>query len=395
MKMPALLARTTVELPGVIGIARIDKNTKRLVERVGPGDIAILDEVDLDRVTADALVEANVVAVVNASPSISGRYPNLGPEVLAASGITLLDDVGPEVFKRVKDGAKLRIDNDKLYIGERRLAKGTELGEREIADMMIDAKSGLVDHLEAFSGNTIEFIRSESPLLIDGVGVPDVDASLAGRHVVIVADGASHAAQLRSLRSFIKEYTPVLIGVGRGADTLAKAGYKAQIIVGDPEEISNDTLKSGAQVILPADPDGHAPGLERIQDLGVGATTFPAAGSAADLALLVADHHGAELIVTAGYGGGLDDFFDRSRRESNPSTFLTRLKVGPKLVDASAIATLYRSRVSGVAIALVVLAALVAVIAAVMLSSSGSVVTEWIVDQWNSFVAWIQTVWNR
>ncbi|MFW0790862.1 putative cytokinetic ring protein SteA [Gordonia sp. CPCC 205333] len=395
MKMPALLARTTEELPGVIGIARIDKNTKRLVERVGPGDIAILDEVDLDRVTADALVEANVVAVVNASPSISGRYPNLGPEVLAASGITLLDDVGSDVFKRVKDGAKLRVDNDRLYIGERRLAKGTELGEREIADMMIDAKAGLVDHLEAFSGNTIEFIRSESPLLIDGVGVPDVDASLAGKHVVIVGDGAAHAAELRSLRSFIKEYSPSLIGVGRGADSLVKAGYKPQIIIGDPEEIANDTLKSGAQVILPADPDGHAPGLERIQDLGVGATTFPAAGSAADLALLVADHHGADLIVTAGYGGGLDDFFDRSRRESNPSTFLTRLKVGPKLVDASAIATLYRSRVSGAAIALVVLAALVAVIAAVMLSSSGADISDWIVDQWNSFVAWIQTVWNR
>lgn len=395
MKMPALLARNTVDLPGVIGIARIDKNTKRLIERVGPGDIAILDEVDLDRVTADALVEANVVAVVNASPSISGRYPNLGPEVLAASGITLLDDVGPEVFKRVKDGAKLRVDNDRLYIGERRLAKGVELGEREIADMMIDAKVGLVDHLEAFSGNTIEFIRSESPLLIDGVGVPDIDMSLAGRHVVIVADGAAHAADLRSLRSFIKEYSPALIGVGRGADALAKAGYKPAIIIGDPEEISNDTLKSGGQVILPADPDGHAPGLERIQDLGVGATTFPAAGSAADLALLVADHHGADLIVTAGYGGGLDDFFDRSRRESNPSMFLTRLKVGPKLVDASAIATLYRSRVSGAAIALVVLAALIAVSAAVMLSSSGAEVSDWVVDQWNSFVAWIQTVWNR
>lgn len=395
MKMPALLARNTDELPGVSGIARIDKNTRRLLDRVGPGDIAILDEVDLDRVTADALVQANVVAVVNASSSITGRYPNLGPEVLVASGIVLLDDVGTEVFKRVKDGAKLRVHDDRLFIGERRLARGTELSEHEIADMMIDAKTGLVDHLEAFSGNTIEFIRSESPLLIDGVGMPDIDVSVAGKHVVIVADGPDRGSDLRALKPFIKEYSPVLVGVGAGADTLVKAGYKPALIVGDPEDMKISTVKCGAQVVLPADTDGHAPGLERIEDLGIGATTFPAAGSAADLALLLTDYHGADLIVTVGYGGTLDDFFDRSRRESNPSTFLTRLKVGPKLVDAKAVSTLYRSRVSGAAVAFVVLAALIAVIAAVMLSSAGAEVTDWVVAQWNHLIAWAHEVWNR
>lgn len=395
MKMPALLARTTTELPGVTGIARIDKNTRRLLDRVGPGDIAILDEIDLDRVTADALVQANVVAVVNASPSISGRYPNLGPEVLVASGIVLLDNVGDEVFKRVKDGAKLRVDNNRLYVGERRLALGTELAEHDIADMMIEAKTGLVDHLEAFSGNTIEFIRSESPLLIDGVGVPEVDVNLAGRHVVVVADGPDRVTDLKSLKPFIKEYSPVLVGVGAGADTLMKAGYKPSLIVGDPDEMKTATLKSGAQLVLPADTDGHAPGLARIQDLGVGATTFPAAGGAADLALLLTDYHGADLIVTVGYGGSLDDFFDRSRRESNPSTFLTRLKVGPKLVDAKAVATLYRSRVSGAAIACVVLAALIAVIAAIMLSNLGPEIIDWSVAQYHQAVDWAQGVWNR
>ncbi|MDL9937191.1 putative cytokinetic ring protein SteA [Gordonia sp. ABSL1-1] len=395
MKMPAMLARNTEELPGVTGIARIDKNTKRLLGRVGPGDIVILDEIDLDRVTADALVQANVVAVVNASRSITGRYPNLGPEVLVASGIVLLDDVGPEVFKRVKDGAKVRVNDDKLYVGERRLARGAELDEREIADMMIGAKAGLVDHLEAFSGNTIEFIRSESPLLVDGVGVPDVDVDFAGKHVVVVGDGPDQAADLRALKPFIKEYQPVLVGVGTGSETLIKAGYRPAVIVADPDELKTATLKCGAQLVLPADTDGHAPGLERIQDLGIGATTFPAAGSAGDLALLLVDYHGADLVVTVGFPGTLDDFFDRSRRESNPSTFLTRLKVGPKLVDAKAVATLYRSRVSGAAIACVVLAALVAVIAAVMLSNMGPEVSDWFVAQWDRLVEWARGVWNR
>ncbi|WP_030162447.1 MULTISPECIES: putative cytokinetic ring protein SteA [Actinomycetes] len=395
MKMPALLSRTTETLPGISGIARIDKNTKRLLSRVGPGDIVILDEVDLDRVTADALVAADVVAVVNASPSISGRFPNLGPELLAASGITLIDDVGVEVFKRIKDGAKIRIDEGGLYSGERRLAKGTELGEREIADLMIDAKTGLVDHLEAFSGNTIEFIRSESPLIIDGVGVPDVDIRIEGRHVVVVADGPDHVADLKRLKPFIKEYQPLMVGVEGGADTLMEMGYRPDLVVGDPEGMKSATLKSGAQVVLPADPDGHAPGLERIQDLGIGAMTFPAAGSAADLALLLVNHHEAALIVTVGHAASIDEFFDRSLRESNPSTFLTRLKVGPKLVDSKAVATLYRSRVSGAAVALLILAALTALIVAVLMSSAGTEVIDWAADQWDRLTDWVTRVWNE
>ncbi|WP_076482208.1 putative cytokinetic ring protein SteA [Williamsia sterculiae] len=395
MKMPALLTRTSETLPGIIGIARIDRNTKRLLTRVGPGDIVFLDELDLDRITADALVAADVLAVVNASPSISGRYPNLGPEVLVASGITLIDDVGDDMFKHVKDGAKLRVDSGAVYHGERELLAGQELGEREVADLMLDAKAGLVDHLEAFSGNTIEFIRSESPLLIDGVGVPDVDVRLTDRHVVMVADGPDHAADLKKLKPFIKEYSPVLIGVDGGADALIKAGYRPDLIVGEPDSMRAATLKCGAQVVLPADTDGHAAGLERIQDLGIGAMTFPAAGSSADLALLLADHHGASLIVTVGQAASLDEFFDRSKRESNPSTFLTRLKVGPKLVDAKAVATLYRSRVSGIAIALLVLAALIAVIVAVLFSNTAPEVTDWVVAQWNQAYAWARDVWNR
>ncbi|MFC3244856.1 putative cytokinetic ring protein SteA [Gordonia humi] len=393
--MPALLSRTTEELPGLIGVARIDKNSKRLLERVGEGEIVVLDEVDLDRVTADILVDAQVGAVVNVSRSITGRYPNLGPEVLAASGVPILDAVGPEIFSRIKDGQKVRLHDQRLYVGDRVVARGEELDERIVASRMLDAKNGIVDHLEAFSGNTIEFIRSESPLLIDGVGIPDVRVKFEGRHVVVVAEGSGRGADLKALKPFIKEYQPIMVGVGVGADTLMEAGYKPALIVADPDDLETETLKSGAELVLPADPDGHAPGLERIQDLGVGATTFPAAGSAADLALLLTDFHGADLIVTAGLGGTLNDFFDRELREEIPSTFLTRLKVGPKLVDAKAVSTLYRSRVSGAAIAMLILAALVAIIAAIVITQGGSDVTGWISDQWNALVDWISGVWNR
>jgi uncharacterized membrane-anchored protein len=390
MKMSALLSRNAGSRPGVAGSARVDRDIDRLLRRIGAGDIVVMDALDLDRITADALVEADVVAVVNASPSISGRYPNLGPEVLVANGVTLIDEAGPEIFKKIKDGARIRIHNGGVYAGDRRLALGTERTAEEIHELMHEAKSGLVAHLEAFAGNTIEFIRSESPLLIDGMGIPDIDVDLHRRHVVIVAEELSAADDLKALKPFIKEYQPVLIGVGTGADVLRRGGYRPALIVGDPEVMSVEVLRSGAQVVLPADADGHAKGLERIQDLGVGAMTFPAAGSAADLALLLSDHHGASLIVTAGHTASIEEFFDRTRQQSNPSTFLTRLKVGEKLVDAKAVATLYRSRVSGGAIALLVLAMLIAVIVALWVSRADAAVLQWISDYWDRFLLWVQ-----
>ncbi len=391
MKMSALLSRNTGARPGVTGTARVDRDIDRLLRRVGPGDIVVLDILDLDRMTADALVDANIAGVVNASPSISGRYPNLGPEVLVANNITLIDSAGPEVFKKVKDGAKIRLHNGGVYAGDRRLALGVERSDEEIADLMQDAKTGLVAHLEAFAGNTIEFIRSESPLLIDGIGIPDIDVDVYRRHVLVVADGPGAEDDLKALKPFIKEYQPVLVGVESGADLLQKNGYRPQLIVGNPDQMTADVLKSGAQVVLPADADGHANGLERIQDLGIGAMTFPAAGSAADLALLLVDHHGASLIVTAGHSASIEEFFDRSRQQSNPSTFLTRLKVGEKLVDAKAVATLYRNHISGGAIAMLILAVLIAIIAALWVSRADTFVIDWIVTYWNRFSLWVQS----
>lgn len=368
----------------------MDRDIDRLLRRVGPGDIVVFDALDLDRVTADALVDAGVVGVVNASPSISGRYPNLGPEVLVANNITLIDNAGPEIFKKIKDGAKIRLNEGGVYSGDRRLIHGVERTDEEIADLMHDAKTGLVAHVEAFAGNTIEFIRSESPLLIDGIGIPEIDVDVYRRHVLVVSDGPDAVADLKALKPFIKEYQPVLVGAGAGADILREAGYRPQLIIGNPEQMSAEVLKCGAQVVLPADADGHASGLERIQDLGIGAMTFPAAGSATDLALLLVNHHGASLIVSAGHAVGIEEFFDRSRAQSNPSTFLTRLKVGEKLVDAKAVATLYRNHISGGAIALLILAVLLAVIATLWVSRADTAVIDWISTYWNHFTAWVQ-----
>lgn len=395
------MTRKTETRPGVIGIARVGRNTRRLLERLGPGDIVVIEEADLDRRTADRLVSAGVAAVVNAAASISGRYPNLGPEVVVSNGILLLDVASPEVFSKIKDGSRVRIHEGVVYADRiirnqpEPLVSGTALTAAVVAERMIAARAGLADHLEAFAGNTIEFVRSESALLMDGFGVPELDVVLRNRHVVVVSDGPDHRDELAMLKPFIREYVPILIGVGRGADSLMRAGYEPDLIVGDPEEITATTLKCGAQVILPADTDGHAKGLSRLQDLGVAATAFPSSGTAPDLALLLADHHGAAMVVTVGAAAALDDFFDRGRRASIPATFLTRLKLGAKLVDAKAVATLYGTRSSGWAVALVVLAALIAMVVALVVAHSGLPVPDQARQLLHDGLNWLHVLFAR
>ncbi|MFI7123883.1 putative cytokinetic ring protein SteA [Amycolatopsis sp. NPDC049868] len=388
MKLTGLLSRNQETLPGITGVARVDRRTRELLRRLSPGDIVVLDQLDLDRSTADALVEAEVAAVVNASPSISGRFPNLGPEILLEAGIPLVDSVGGELLRKVKDGTKLRLHEGVVYIGERQLGSGVQQTRESIADQMIEAKAGMSTQLEAFSANTIEFLRRERSLILDGVGVPEIRVPLRDRHALVVAGGNGHAEDLKKLKKYISEHRPVLIGVDAGADTLRAQGYQPDVIVGDPHGIGAETLRSGGEVVVPAQPDGHAPGVERIQDLGIGAVTFPATGNAEDLALLLADAHEASLVVTVGFQATLREFLDHGRSGSNPSTFLTRLKLGTKLVDGKAVATLHRSRVSIGAIVLLVVATLVAVAAALLVSDVGSVYLDWIRDTWNSFIAW-------
>ncbi|KFZ76566.1 thiamine pyrophosphokinase [Amycolatopsis sp. MJM2582] len=388
MKLTGLLSRNQETLPGITGVARVDRRTRELLRRLSPGDIVVLDQLDLDRSTADALVEAEVAAVVNASPSISGRFPNLGPEILLEAGIPLVDSVGGELLRKVKDGTKLRLHEGVVYIGERQLGSGVQQTRESVADQMIEAKAGMSTQLEAFSANTIEFLRRERSLILDGVGVPEIRVPLRDRHALVVAGGNGHAEDLKKLKKYISEHRPVLIGVDAGADTLRAQGYQPDVIVGDPHGIGAETLRSGGEVVVPAQPDGHAPGVERIQDLGIGAVTFPATGNAEDLALLLADAHEASLVVTVGFQATLREFLDHGRSGSNPSTFLTRLKLGTKLVDGKAVATLHRSRVSIGAIVLLVVATLVAVAAALLVSDVGSVYLDWIRDTWNSFIAW-------
>ncbi|HZG89419.1 MAG TPA: putative cytokinetic ring protein SteA [Pseudonocardia sp.] len=390
MKLADLLHRSKQpDLPGLVGVARVDRRTDALLRRVRRGEIAVLDQVDLDRATADALIAAGVAAVVNAAPSISGRYPNLGPEALVAAGVLLVDALDQDVLRTITDGTRVRIHEGTLYTGDEELGRGVVLDADAVADAMVEAKSGLSHQLEAFAANTIEFMRHERAMLLDGAGVPDVAVVLTGRHVLVVAAGFDHAEELHRLRRYIRECRPVLVGVGAGADALLAAGHTPQLIVGDPSEISQEALTCGADVVVPADREGHAPGLHRVQDFGTGAVTFPSAANPEDLALLLVAHRGAALVVTVGLSASMAEFLDRSRSASNASTFLTRLQVGGTLVDGAAMATLYRSRIPVGAILLLVLAVLVAGAVALLVSDAGDAVLSWLGQVWAGLRDWV------
>src|SRR5688500_193330 len=380
--------------PGQAGTGRVARRTNNLTKRLRPGDIAVIDHVDIDRVSADALVGTKVAAVVNAAPSISGRYPNLGPEILINAGIPLLDDVGREVFAQLKEGVQVRLEGSQLLTEEGTVvAEGVAQTSETVAAAMSEAKAGLSTQLEAFAANTMEYMKRERALLLDGVGVPDVATEFDGRHALIVVRGYDYKEDLHALRSYIRDYRPVLIGVDGGADALIEAGYQPDMIVGDMDSVSDDSLTSGAEVVVHAYPDGRAPGLPRVEALGVPAITFPAAATSEDIAMLLADEKGAKLIVAVGTHATLVEFLDKGRG-GMASTFLTRLRLGGKLVDAKGVSRLYRSRISTTALVVLVLAALFAIGSTIAVSAAGRIYLDLLLDQWNSFVFWLENLFS-
>ncbi len=368
---------------GVVeGTVRVDRRTTGLLGQLRPGDIAVLDHLDLDRRTAEQLVEHRVAAVVNAGRFVSGRYPALGAEVLAKAGIALLDDVGPGVLA-TRSGAAGRLEGDVLLVGGKQVARGARLDLDAVLAQMDQARTGLATQLESFTHSTTEYLRREQELLLHGQGVPEVSTRIAGRPVVVVVRAFDHEADLRCIRRFIREQHPVLVGVDAGADVLRAARLKPDIVVigeeglarvpgGSGERVvSDEALRSAREVVVHADATDRAVGADRLDRIGVRPLRVATSGTSEDLALLLADLKGASLVVTVGTHATLDEFLDR-QRSGLASTFLTRLRVGSRLVDAKAVPEVYAGRVRLWHLAVVLLAALVALGAALSTSPDGA-----------------------
>ncbi|MBA2133801.1 putative cytokinetic ring protein SteA [Capillibacterium thermochitinicola] len=340
------------------GTARKNSRTKDLVKKLKPGEIAVINHPDLDQVAAESLIKADVKMVINASPSITGRYPNLGPMLLVEAGIPILDAVGPDCFNALPECAEIEIKGGRIYRQAQLLGEGVLLTPERIRAAIEEAKKNLNHELDKFIQNTLEYALVEKDLLLGDLKLPPLRTSLYKKQVLVVVRGQNYREDLRTILSYVREEKPVLIGVDGGADALLEFGLKPHLIIGDMDSVSNQALRCGAELVVHAYPNGRAPGLKRIRQLDLEAVTFPAPGTSEDLALILAYEKGADLIVAVGTHSNMIDFLEKGR-PGMASTFLVRLKVGSILVDARGVSKLYHSRIKGGQIFMICLAAFI------------------------------------
>ncbi len=325
------------------------------MRRLQPGEVAIIDHEDIDRVSADGLVSAGASAVVNAARSSSGRYPNLGPFVLTQAGIPLVDDVGSLLMRKVREGDPIRVDGERVLVGDDVVAVGVRQTEATVREAMDSARRSLGEQFESFARNTLDFIQRERDLLFGGAGLPELAHDLSNRPVLVVVRGSGFREDLAALRPYISEVHPVLIGVDGGADALIESGYSPDLIVGDMDSVSAKALelarrrrgprrRPATEVILHAYPGGRAPGRARLEALRIPHKVVEATGTSEDVAYLLAHEKRADLIVAVGSHGNLREFLDKGRM-GMASTFLVRLRVGEILMDAKGVSRLYPGRI--------------------------------------------------
>ena len=349
------------------GAAKLDKRTKNLVRRLGPGDVAVIDHTDLDRVSAEELLESGVRVVVNVAPSQSGRFPNPGPLLLVRAGVRLIDALGSPIFDEVSEGDLLTVRGASVFRNGDCVAAGRALSADELARSIAEQRGRVTEALESFADNTLRYLREEGRLLSEGIDFPPLQTRFRDRHALVVARGPGHKRDLRIVRPYVRDFKPVLVGVDGGADALLEAGYKPDVIVGDMDSVSDRALRSRAEKVVHAYTDGAAPGSERIEALGVDYQVVRAPGISEDVALLLAYEKGAELIVAVGTHFNLIEFLERNR-EGMSSTFVTRLKVGEILIDAKGVSRLVSRRVGLMPLAIFALTGLGAVVVSVLLS---------------------------
>jgi uncharacterized membrane-anchored protein len=327
------------------------------------------------------------VAVVNAAQSISGRYPNAGPAVLTDAGIPLLDAAGPAVFE-LQEGAVVELDPDgAVRVDGAEIARGEWLHPEDVRKRLDAAKDNLATALEDFTLNTLSYVRRDRDLLLEGLEVPTLKTRLRDRHVLVVVRGHDYKKDLSTLRGYIQEFRPALIGVDGGADALLEVGLKPDVILGDMDSVTNEALTSGAEIVVHAYTDGRAPGKERVEALGLEPLVLPGAGTSEDMAMLLAYESDCDLIVAVGSHASMVEFLDKGR-PGMASTFLTRLKVGPKLVDAKGVNRLYRQGVRRSDLMFLVVAALAAMLVISLVSEPVRLV-------WNDLFELLRVFLNR
>jgi uncharacterized membrane-anchored protein len=380
-----LRTRPRPDASGVVGTARTDRRTPSLLPRLAAGDVVLLDQVDLDGPTADALVEAGVVAVLNRSEMISGRFPNRGPQILVDAGVAVVDRLvgagGADPFAVIRDGRRIRVLGGSVLVDDEVVATGRALTRDDVAEQLDAARAGMSSQLQTLTHSSAEFLRREEPLILHGQGLPRLRTRLKGRPVVVVGQGPDDAAELRGMRRYLREMHPVVITTGDGLEVARSAGLSPDVVVLDSrtEELPSARALRAARDVVLTEPPGAAraaASTDRFDKVGVRTVAMQTTASPADAALLLADAAGARPIVGVGLRGTIEEFLD-SNRDGLGSGYVTRLKAGPRLVDATAVPMLYSGQLRARHAYLVLLIGLVAVAAAIATTQVGH---GWVLD---------------
>jgi uncharacterized membrane-anchored protein len=342
-------------------IAKKDSKTKNLVKRLNCGDIAVIKHRDIDEIAAWSLVEKKPKAIINTYPSMSGKYPNRGPAILLEAGIQMLDTYDELIFDVIEENSTVKILNEKLFIDDRYIGKGKLLTREIIKLKTQEAEENLEVVLDDFIDNTLEYAKKEKKLILDNLKIPNINTHIKNRHVLVVVRGKDYKKDLLAIRTYIEEVKPVLIGVDGGGDALLEFGYAPDIVIGDMDSVSDNCLKQCKEIVLHAYNDGRAPGLNRIEAQGLKYTLFPCPGTSEDVAMLLAHEKGADFIVAVGTHTNMIDFLEKGRK-GMASTFLVRLKIGPKLIDAKGVNKLYKERIKPIHLFGVVVSSLIPII---------------------------------
>ncbi len=324
------------------GIIKKDKKTKNLTKRLKPGDIAIIDHKDIDEIAAISLVESKIKCVLNLNSSISGKYPNKGPSILNESGIILLESKNKEIFDLVAEGDELELNDNVIVYKDNIIGIYEELNTEKINELLKIGHSNLETELDKFIENTLDYAKKEKELVLEKGNMPKIKTKMNNRHALVVVRGKDYKKDLMAIQSYISEMRPILIGVDGGGDALLEFGLTPDIVIGDMDSVSDKCLQLSKEIIVHAYKDGRAPGLERVKNLGLEAKVYPSAGTSEDIAFLLAYSNNVKLIVAVGTHSNMIDFLEKGR-SGMASTFLVRLKVGSKLVDAKGVNMLYRS----------------------------------------------------
>jgi uncharacterized membrane-anchored protein len=249
------------------------------------------------------------------------------------------------------------------------IGRGVRQHVASIEEVHEASRATLSAELGRFVDNTVEYIEDNLDLLSDDLDVPHVATRFEGRHVLLVVRGHDFREDLALIRGsgYVREMRPVLVGVDGGADALLEVGLTPDVIVGDMDSVSERALRSGAELVVHAYRDGSAPGAARLVALDLPHVVFAASGTSEDIAMLLAHELGAELIVAVGTHTSMVEFLDKGRK-GMASTFITRMKLGPILVDAKGLSRLYGSRVRKRDLLLLVVAAVVAMVVIALVS---------------------------